>query len=61
VDEIKRPYSTHGESEDNMQIVVGKPKEERVIVTDWYKWRIILKWFMKDRFRVHKLDLTVLG
>ena len=30
---MKRPYSTHGESEDNIQTVVGKPKNERVLVT----------------------------
>ena len=45
---MKRPYSTHGESEDNMQTVVGKPKRERVLVTDRHKWRIKLKLFMKD-------------
>jgi hypothetical protein len=49
VDEMKRPYSTHGESEDNIQTVVGKPKKQRVLVTDRHKWRIILKCFMKDR------------
>jgi hypothetical protein len=49
VDEKKRPCSTHSESEDNVQTVVGKPKKERVLVTDRHKCRIILKWFMKDR------------
>jgi len=48
VDEMKRPYSTHGESEDSMQTVVGKLKKERVLVTDRHKWRIMLKCFMKD-------------
>jgi len=57
---MKRPYSTHDESEDNIHTVVGKPKE-RVLVTDRHKWRIILKWFMKDRISVYKLDLTVSG
>jgi len=45
---MKRPLSTHGESEDNMKTVVGMPKKERVLVTDRHKWRAILEWFMKD-------------
>lgn len=46
---MKRPYSTHVESEDNTQTVVRKPKKERVLGTDRPEWRIILKWFLKDR------------
>jgi hypothetical protein len=34
VDEMKKSYSTRGESEGNISTLVRKPKEERVLGAD---------------------------
>jgi hypothetical protein len=38
VDEMQRPYNTHGEYEEGIQIVVVKPRKGRELGTPRHKW-----------------------